>query len=472
MKNIGKTRAATGGARRYSSRMLTVAFALALAALVAASGTWSTASAQAPQPKPERAAPQANCPPDGQCFADVPSSNPFFNNANTLYREDIIGGYACGGPGEPCDPYRRPYFRPGSSVTRQQMTKFIDEARTRPGIFINTATSPLPLYSRTTVIDGIGLYGESVNGDAISALSNAGNRSAVVARNTGGGFGVYADVTGNGYGVWARSGGQALHGETTGNADAVVGRNTTTGRSGVYGLNTGNGFGVTGRSTGGVGVLGESAGDNGVQGQSSSGGDSGVYGLNTNGGFGVAGRTNANSGIFSAVFGENTAGGYAGYFAGATNTRGTNSASLGTYTIDHPQDPANKYLNMSAMSGPEAMNVYNGNVTTNASGEATVTLPGYVEALNKDFRYQLTVIGTFAQAIVSSEIQKNSFTIKTDKPNVKVSWQVTGVRQDPYAAQNQAEVEQAKPDVERGYYRHPEVYGQPDSKSVEGAYQP
>ncbi len=460
------------GLRRYSPRAATVMLALALAAFVAVSGSWSTASAQSPQPKPERSAPQASCAPNGQCFADVPASNPFYGYANTLYQEDIIGGYACGGPGEPCDPYNRPYFRPNSSVTRQQMTKFIDEARTRAGIFINTTTSGLPLYSRTTVLDGIALYGESTNGDAISALSNSATRSAVLARNTAGGFGVYVDVNGNGYGVWARSGGQVLHGETTGNADAVVGRNATAGRSGVYGLNTGNGYGVSGRSTGGVGVLGDSAGDNGVQGVSGSGGDSGVYGLNTGGGFGVAGRTNANSGIFSAVFGENTAGGYAGYFAGATNTRGTNSASLGTYTIDHPQDPANKYLNLAAVAGPEAMNVYNGNVTTDAKGEAVVTLPAYVEALNKDFRYQLTVIGTFAQAIVSTEIQKNSFTIKTDTPNVKVSWQVTGVRKDPYAEQNAVEVEQVKPDVERGYYRHPEVYGQPDSKSVEDAYLP
>jgi hypothetical protein len=446
--------------------------ALALAAFVAVSGTWSTASAQSPQPEAKRMSPQAACPPGGQCFADVPLTNPFYTYANTLYQEDIVGGYACGGPGEACDPYSRPYFRPNSNVTRQQMTKFIDEARTRAGIFINTSTSGLPLYSRTTVLDGIALYGESTNGDAISALATSATRSAVLARNTGGGFGLYADVTGNGYGVWARSGGQAVHGETTGNADAIVGRNTTVDRSGVYGLNTGNGLGVTGRSTGGIGVLGDSAGDNGVQGVSSSAGDSGVYGLNTNGGFGVAGRTNANSGIFAAVFGENTGGGYAGYFSGSTNTRGTNSASLGTYTIDHPQDPANKYLNMEAVSGPEAMSVYNGNITTDAKGDATVTLPGYVEALNKDFRYQLTVIGTFAQAIVSTEMQKNSFTIKTDKPNVKVSWQVTGLRKDPYAEKNQVQVEQDKSAQERGYYRHPGLYGQPDSKSVEDAYQP
>jgi hypothetical protein len=46
------------------------------------------------------------------------------------------------------------------------------------------------------------------------------------------------------------------------------------------------------------------------------------------------------------------------------------------------------------------------------------------------FRYQLTVIGQFAQAIVAAEIANRSFIIKTSKPGVKVSWQVTGIRQD------------------------------------------
>lgn len=77
------------------------------------------------------------------------------------------------------------------------------------------------------------------------------------------------------------------------------------------------------------------------------------------------------------------------------------------------------------------LNIYNGNITTDANGDATVVLPAYFEALNRDFRYQLTVIGQFAQAIVQDEIQANHFTIKTDKPGVKVSWQVTGIRQDP-----------------------------------------
>jgi hypothetical protein len=36
------------------------------------------------------------------------------------------------------------------------------------------------------------------------------------------------------------------------------------------------------------------------------------------------------------------------------------------------------------------------------------------------------VIGQFAQAIVKQEIENNRFTIKTNRPLVKVLWQVTG----------------------------------------------
>jgi hypothetical protein len=75
-----------------------------------------------------------------------------------------------------------------------------------------------------------------------------------------------------------------------------------------------------------------------------------------------------------------------------------------------------------------ATNLCSGNVTTDAHGDAIVTLPDDFAAHQRDFRYQLTVIGQFAQAIVSSEINDNRFAIKTDRPNVKVSWQVTGVR--------------------------------------------
>jgi hypothetical protein len=107
------------------------------------------------------------------------------------------------------------------------------------------------------------------------------------------------------------------------------------------------------------------------------------------------------------------------------------------------------------------MNIYNGNVLTDAAGFAVVEMPSYFDALNIDFRYQLTVIGTFAQAIVKDEISGNQFTIQTDKPNVKVSWQVTGVRNDAWAQENRIQVEVDKNSVEKGRYLHPELFGQP-----------
>lgn len=100
------------------------------------------------------------------------------------------------------------------------------------------------------------------------------------------------------------------------------------------------------------------------------------------------------------------------------------------FTIDHPLDPENKILVHAASESNEVINFYSGNVTTDANGKVNVTLPDYFEALNKDFRYQLTVIGTFARAIVSKEVSNNQFEITTDQPNVKVSWEVKGVRND------------------------------------------
>jgi hypothetical protein len=142
-------------------------------------------------------------------------------------------------------------------------------------------------------------------------------------------------------------------------------------------------------------------------------------------------------------------------------------AGAGLYRIDHPLDPQNKYLYHSAVESPDMKTVYDGNVTTDASGEATVVLPDYFEALNRDFRYQLTVIGDFAQAIVLSKIKDNRFTIKTDRPNVEVSWQVTGVRKDPFAEAHRTQVEVGKSVEEQGKYLHPEEYGQPESKGVD-----
>ena len=101
------------------------------------------------------------------------------------------------------------------------------------------------------------------------------------------------------------------------------------------------------------------------------------------------------------------------------------------------------------------MNVYNGNITTGERGEAVVELPSYFDALNRDFRYQLRVIGQFAQAMVLEKINGNRFKIKTDKPRVEVSWQVTGIRKDKFAEEHRIKVESEKPDSERGTLQNP-----------------
>jgi hypothetical protein len=165
--------------------------------------------------------------------------------------------------------------------------------------------------------------------------------------------------------------------------------------------------------------------------------------------------------VFTNLTGANTV-----VIDGNLQVNGNLAKSTGSFQIDHPLDPANKYLYHSFVESPDMMNVYNGNVITNQRGVATVVLPDYFEALNRDFRYQLTVIGQFAQAIVAQEISANRFTIKTSKPGVKVSWQVTGIRHDAYADAHPIEVEVKKPPQEQGRYMHPELFGAPPEQAI------
>ena len=141
------------------------------------------------------------------------------------------------------------------------------------------------------------------------------------------------------------------------------------------------------------------------------------------------------------------------------------------FRIDHPLDPANKYLVHASIESSEVLNQYSGNITTDELGLATVQLPEWLGAENVDFRYQLTVIGgRFAQAIISKEIEKNQFTISTNATNVKVSWQVTARRNDAYMKAHPMVVEREKPANERGTYFHPELYGQPEEKRTGGPH--
>jgi hypothetical protein len=243
---------------------------------------------------------------------------------------------------------------------------------------------------------------------------------------------------------------------------------------GVYGFSAGttsNSYGVHGASSGtsnSRGISGYSSSNIGTYGHTDAQGGAGVYG-SSNGAisYGVYGRGAGNNAI--SVYGWGGTGVWAGYFDGDIYIEGTcYGGCLGASKIDHPLDPANRYLYHAAVQSQDMMNIYNGNVTTDARGEAVVTLPDWFEALNKDFRYQLTIMGEqFAQARVSSKIENNRFTIKTDKPSVEVSWQVTGIRHDAYSEQHPIPVEEEKEGEERGKYLHPTEHGQPENKGID-----
>jgi trimeric autotransporter adhesin len=252
-----------------------------------------------------------------------------------------------------------------------------------------------------------------------------------------------------------------------------------------------NGFG--GKSNGGVGGAGVTGtgGNSGAFGtigrggaggsfNGGSGGSVGGIGVVVHGGAGV-GQLNSPGGPGLVV----TAGGngpmtplplraLAGHFMGGDVNidGGVIRALQKLFHIDHPLDPENKFLNHVSIESSEVLNFYSGNVTTDGNGDAIVTLPDWFEALNKDCRYQLTVIGTFAQAIVAEKIKGNRFTIKTNASNVEVSWQVTGVRSDPATRKHPLVVEEAKSETERGHYLSPEAYDQPEEKGLNWAHYP
>lgn len=270
-------------------------------------------------------------------------------------------------------------------------------------------------------------------------------------------------------GVYGRAGSSTVEnngvvGYTDGtatNSRAVYGVSESNGtnNAGVEGYSNGNGTynrGLYGVSEGGgsenIGVTGISFG-NGV----------GSFNIGAEGqGVGTGGDYNI--GIWGQANTGGTSGNYAAYLVGDVVVTGNLSKGGGTFKIDHPQDPANKYLIHSFVESPDMINIYNGNVVTDANGFVTVTMPDYFDSANKDFKYQLTVIGTFAQAIIKEKINGNQFVIQTSEPNVEVSWQVTGVRADKWADENRVIPVMDK--EQPGTYMHPELFDQPKEKSV------
>jgi len=299
--------------------------------------------------------------------------------------------------------------------------------------------------------------GSSANGfDAIHATGGNADQNANTDLNGGagliatGGLGFSADGEGNwGPGVVA-NGGSANGGGNSGDGIDANGGNGDI-------LFSEGGNGIT--AAGGTGVFG------GAGGVFTGGG--GRYG--TGDGIDVAGG-NGPSPITVAYFcctGNNQGVDFSGDFSGDINVTGAIYAGTKDFRIDHPLDPANKYLVHASVESSEMMNIYTGNATLNDKGEASVQLPGWFEAVNGDFRYQLTAIGRPSPGLyVAQEISGNQFQIAGGAPGTKVSWQVIGVRHDAYAKANPLQVEREKT-FERGYYIHPELYGAPEERGIE-----
>jgi hypothetical protein len=393
------------------------------------------------------------------------------------------------------------------------------------------STSDIPVYAQRTSTSGTW---PAVNGDCNSESSGAsgvrgrilstspgslsagvygynygtgGNGAGVRGHHAGNGYGVYGDTAGHGAGVYGENSVSGNYGYLGGGQDGVHGYSSS-GNDGVSGISSsGNGVsgtssevgsrGVYGYSNNGTGVYGCSTSGHGVRGYSNSG--YGVYGEHSSGSYGylgggpvgvqvgVHGRyyTGNNYGYIGGptygVYGYSLSGqgvcgsttsGLAGYFIGNVEVTGNLTKSTGSFKIDHPLDPENKYLYHSFIESPDMMNVYNGNVTLDKNGEAVVELADYFDALNRDFRYQLTCIGGFAPVYVAEEISENKFKIAGGKRGMKVSWQVTGIRQDAYAKANPIVVEENKSIEERGYYLHPTAYGLPEEKAIESLHNP
>jgi hypothetical protein len=365
-----------------------------------------------------------------------------------------------------------------------------------------TGTASIQLWVSNAVNgNGIAIYGEQTDATAQSsgAAGVAGRAASTNANSFGvsgsalagtGVVGQHSSSTGTAPGVLGTTSSTDPNSVgvkgTAASANGVIGISQSSVASGVYGENFSGGFGVAGRSNGStmggknMAVFGELtsgspvADATAVRGENhgTNGNGYGVWGSHAGSGAGVLGQSASGVGVVGSaqngvgILGYRP-GGFAGAFVGNVAVTGTLTKGAGAFRIDHPLDPAHEYLQHSFVESPDMLDVYSGNATTNRRGFATVRLPAYFQALNRSFRYQLTIVGTRGwRARVVREIARNRFTIQTDEPRAKVSWQVTGIRHDAYANAHRIRTVVRKAAAEQGRYLHPELFGRPRSLGV------
>ncbi len=284
-----------------------------------------------------------------------------------------------------------------------------------------------------------GVAGSSSNGSGTYGTTIDGVGGEFTVHNTNAGDALFAHTAGPGYaGIFRKS-------QSTGTTPALLVENESqsTLAHGVHSIITSTSPGASstalrgqnnGTSLFGIGVWGSHAGSGW-----------GVYGSSVDG---LAGR-----------------------FLGDVSVIGTLSKSGGSFKIDHPQDPENMYLSHSFVESPDMKNIYDGVVSLDRQGQAIVTLPSYFNALNQEFRYQLTCIGGYAPVYIAAEIESltnaQQFAIAGGTPGLKVSWQVTGIRHDAWANQNRIPTEELKEPRNQGKYLNPKAFNQPKEKGID-----
>jgi len=335
---------------------------------------------------------------------------------------------------------------------------------------LNDEFQGVGVQGRANADTGTAVLGQSEQGTGVAGRSGGSNPGVAGASTTGPGVAGTSDQ------------GPGISG-TSDHAAGVLGSGSGSGQSGVEGTSDA-GTGVTGTSKDGTGVLGTSGHPErfgvgigevppdppGVMGIGVNG--SGVYAYSLNGA-GVTAIGDKGIVASNALFLLSGHGGFpgdvsvAGDFFGDVHVRGALTKASGGFRVDHPLDAENRYLAHSFVESPEMKNVYDGVVTLDGDGQATVELPTWFEALNGTFRYQLTPIGAPGPNLhISRQLADNRFTIAGGTPGMEVSWQVTGVRRDAWALANPLVVEQDKSPQERGYYLHPQAHGQPADRSL------
>jgi hypothetical protein len=316
---------------------------------------------------------------------------------------------------------------------------------------------------------GLAVYGQSgregvdpgivavvgVQGDSISPTTGIG-----VAGEASGSLGV--GVFGYGKtGVSARSLPGGIGVDSSGDTIGVLGR--TQQGIGIHGTATRSGTGVRAESANGVGLIADGKGP---------GPTSGV-GVQTVGSQAALIASNPGSGTSAILAGTALAGQFNGsVIVSATLIADTIIGRVKMFEIDHPLDPERRILRHATVESPEIKNVYDGVAVLDPAGECVVGLPAWFEALNGDFRYQLTCLGAHAPVYIGEEIRDNQFRISGGAPGLKVSWMVTGIRRDASARAHCLPVEEDKPAGEQGLFLDPAAYGLPAERGIGSRRQP